>query len=83
MPTLIPQTSAQRAGTSYNKLMPKLLHNSIRNLFARPNVANLPCSGTGPRRIVDSSDKEDDASSRPPAYGYRLPEIDEYDSDDH
>ena len=54
----------QRAGKSYNGLMPKLLNNSVRNLLAGPSGANLPCCGTGPRRIVYSSDKEDDTLPR-------------------
>ena len=63
--------------------MPKLLHNSVRNLFAGPSGANLPCSGTGPRSIVYSSYEENDAPPRPPPFGYRPQEIDESDSDDH
>ena len=82
-PKRMPQTSPQRAGKSYNGLMPQLLHKSLRNLFSGPSGANLPCSGTGPRRIVYSSDEKDDASSRPQPFGYRPPEIDESDFDDH
>ena len=72
----MPPPSPQQAGKSYNGLMPKLLHNSVRNLFAGPSRANLPFSGIGPRRIVYSSDEEDDAPPRPPPFGYRPQKID-------
>ena len=44
---------------------------------------NLPCTGAGPRRIVYSSDEEDDLLPRPLPVGYRPPLIDDSDSDDH
>ena len=40
-PKRMPPPSPQRAGKSYNGLMPQLLLNSVRNLFAGPSGANL------------------------------------------
>ena len=82
-PKRMPPPSPQRAGESYNGLMPHLLHNFVRNYITGPSRANLPCSGTGPRRIVFSSDKEDDAPLRPPPFGYRPPEMDDNNSNDY
>ncbi len=82
-PKRMPPPSPQRAGKSLNGLMSQILYYLIRNLFAGPSGANLPCTGAGPRRIVYSSDEEDDLPPRPPPFGYRPPLIDDSDSDDH
>ena len=79
----MPPPSPQRAGKSFNGLMPQILHYLIRNFFAGPSAANLPCTGAGPRRIVYSSDEEDDLPPRQLPFGYRPPLIDDRDSDDH
>ena len=63
--------------------MSQILYYFIRNLFVGPSGANLPCTGAGPRRIVYSSDEEDELPQRPPPFGYRPPLIDDNDSDDH
>ena len=63
--------------------MSQSLYYLICNLFAGPSGANLPCTGAGPRRIVYSSDEEDELPPRPPPFGYRPPLIDHSDSDDH
>ena len=56
----------------------------IRNLFTGPTGANLPCSGTGPRRsIIYSSDEEDDVPPRQPPFGYRNPQIEHSDIEDY
>ena len=44
--------SPQRAGKSYNRLMPKLLHNSVRNLFAGPSGKS--CHAVAPVLAVSS-----------------------------
>ena len=79
----MPPSSLQRADKSFNKFMFQLLHYCVCNQFTGSSGANLPCSGTGPRRIVYSSDKEDDAPSRQPPFGYPPPEINESDSYEH
>ena len=55
------------------------------NIYIGPSGANLPRSGAGPRRIVYSSEDEDDAPVRPTAFGYLAEpqSIDDSDSDDH
>ena len=82
-PKRMPLPSRQRAGKSFNKLMSQILYYLIRYLFAGPSGANLPCTGAGPCRIVYSSDEEDDLPPRSPLFGYRLPLIDDTDSDNH
>ena len=78
----MPPPSPQRAGKSFNGLMSQIFY-YIRNLYAGPSGANLPCTGAMPRRIIYSSDEEDDLPTGPPPYGYRPPLIDDRDSDDH
>ena len=82
-PKRIQPPSPQRAGKSFNELMSQILYYFIRNFFAGPSGANLPCTSAGPRRIVYSSDEKDDLKPHPPPFGYRPPLIDDSDFDDH
>ena len=59
-PKRMPPPSPQRAGKCFNGFMSQILYYLIRNLFAGLSGANLPCTGAGLRRIVYSSDEEDD-----------------------
>ena len=82
-PKRMPPTSLQRAGKSFNGLISQILHLYIRNLSAGPSGANLPRTGAGPRRIVYSSNEEDELPPRRPPFGYRPPLIGDSNSDDH
>ena len=79
----MPPSSPQQTRISFNRLISQILYYIIRNVFAGSSGENLPCTGAGHGRIVYSFDEEDYLLPRSPPFGYRLPLIDESNSDNH